>query len=262
MRGALRVCAYIFAGLLSLSSIIRLIDWLGRWDWLIGFMLAHPVIALIFRSPLPYVMLMAIGLLSLGAERLVKAPNIKARYINFRAIPDLHSATVRMAFESQEKRPGWDLHRFDWDWFVEVQMVNDSEMRATLDRLKVEITLGRRWNRKVFEFKCLDDLDSFDMDMALDGEGKRHGQRVFGERYLPIPSLMSKIKGIPLEQEIGHQGWIHFKVFQVSQREMNDHKIQINIWIVDANQREHKLHFRKRDQKTWDNNFFIGPKCV
>jgi hypothetical protein len=186
--------------------------------------------------------------------------NIVARYTNLRATPDLHSATMGMVFETDQKKPGWDLHRFDWDWFVEIQMVNDSETRATLDHLKIELISGPIWRRKHFEFKQLEDLDSFEIDTALNGEGRGHSRRIFGERHLPIPDLMKLIKGIPLEQEIGHRGWIHLKVFQVNQREMNNSKIKISIWIVDANQRKHALNFKKKEEKTWDNNFYIGKK--
>lgn len=41
---------------------------------------------------------------------------------------------------------------------------------------------------------------------------------------------------------------------------MNEHRIKIRIWIVDANQREHELDVRKKDQETLDHNFYIGPK--
>lgn len=206
MRKALRISAYLFGGLLSVSTIIWCVDWIGRWDWLIAFMLAHPGTALPFRSPIPYAVFLFLGLLSTWTERKVKAPHIAARFVNSRFIPDLHSTTMKVFFESQEKTPGWDEHRIDWDWFIEIQLVNDSEIRATLDRLRVEITLGPRWDREVFKFRHLEDLDLFDMDISLNGEGKGHGQRVFGERYQPVPSLMEKIRNVPLEQEIGYQG--------------------------------------------------------
>jgi hypothetical protein len=260
MRGILRATWYTCLGLVSLDSAIWIIDWLGRWDWLNAFMSAHSQIAQFFHSPLPYLFFMVLGLTSLWAEKRIKEPHIVARYVNLRAIPDPHSATMQMVFDTEQKKPGWDEARFDWDWFVEVQMVNDSETRTTLDRLEAEIYWGPKWKRKEFEFRHLEDLDSFDMDMTLSGQGKGHGQRVFGERYRPIPDLMAQIKGVPLEQEIGYQGWLHFKVFQVNQREMSEGKIKINIWIVDAKQRKHKLNFKKKDAKTWDNNFYIGKK--
>lgn len=224
------------------------------------FMSAHPLLAQFLHTPFPYLFFMVIGLLSLWAESRIKEPHIIARYTNFRTIPDLHSATLGTFIDSQQKKPGWDEQRFDWDWFVEVQMLNDAETRTTFDRLEAEFALGPKWRKKVFKFKFLEDLDLFDIDTRLDGAGKSHGQRVFGERYLPIASLVEQIKGVPLEQEIGYRGWLHFKVFQVNQREMDEHKIQINIWIVDANQRRHELHFKKREEGTWDQNFYIGPK--
>lgn len=224
------------------------------------FLAAHPLLAQFFHSPIPYLGLLVLGLTSLWAERQIKEPHIAARYGNFRSVPDLHSVTLQMVTDAEHKKPGWDKHRFDWDWFVEVQMVNDSETRTTFDHLKIEITLRQGWCRKPLDFTYLDDLDSFDMDLCLNGEGKDHGRPVQGERYRPVPSLVEKIKGVPLEQEIGYRGWVHFKVPNLSQREVNSEKIRINMWIVDAKQREHELHFRKKDKKSWDNSFFIGPK--
>jgi hypothetical protein len=247
---------------MSFNALIGVIDWLGRWDWLKAFMLVHPHIAHFLQTPFASLSLLAVGLLVLWAERRIKQPEIRARYTNFRATPDLHSATMKMLFDAEKKRPGWDEHRFDWDWFIEVQMVNDSETRATFDDLKVEVSTGLLWNKRVFQVQHLEDLDSFDMDMLLDGTGKGHGRRVVGERYRPIPSLMEKIKDIPLEQEIGHRGWLHFKIFQANQREMNNRNIRINIWILDAGQREHKLSFKKKDEKSWDKNFYIGRKVT
>ena len=106
MRGALRVSWYSCLGLLSFSSAIWIIDWLGRWDWLKAFMLANPQVARFFHTPFPYLLLMVIGLTSLGAEKRMKEPHIVARYTNLRAIPDTHSATMQMLFDTEEKKTG------------------------------------------------------------------------------------------------------------------------------------------------------------
>ena len=70
---------------------------------------------------------------------------------------------------------------------------------------------------------------------------------------------MGEIKNKPLHQEIGYRGWLHLKVHQVNQREMDSQKIRIDLWLIDAMQRKHELRFRKKDERDWDKNFYIGP---
>ncbi len=108
MRGTLRFFGYTCLVLLSFSSFVWIIDWLGRWDWLKAFMLANPRFAQFFHTPFPYLFFMVIGLLSLEAENRLKEPHIMARNTNLRAIPDLHSATMQMVFDTEKKKSGWD----------------------------------------------------------------------------------------------------------------------------------------------------------
>ncbi len=181
MRTSCRIIGYSCLGLLSVSSFIWVVDWLGRWDWLSAFMLIHPHLAQFFHSPLPYLVFTVLAILGYEGQKKIKEPHIVARYTNFRSIPDLHSVTGKNWIAAQDKRPGWDEQRFDWDWFVEVQMVNDSETRTTLDHLKSEITFGPIWKERKFEFKHLEDLDCFDVDMCLNGKGEAHRRRLFNE---------------------------------------------------------------------------------
>jgi hypothetical protein len=192
MRPTLRVVGYFFLGLLSVDTLIGIVDWLGRWGWFVMFMSLHPLFAKVIRTPFTYLFFMVFGFLALWAERHLKTPNIIARYIKFRAIPDLHSATMRDFHDAQRENSGWDEQRLDWDWFVEVQMANGSETPTTMDSLEAEVSTRKRSRRKLFQIQRLDDLDSFDMDMLLDGTGKGHGKRVLGERYRSIPSLLEK----------------------------------------------------------------------
>ena len=126
------------------------------------------------------------GFVALWAERHLKEPNLIARYANFRAIPDLHTTTMQVLFNSQSKAPGWDEARFDWDWFIEVQFANASETPCTIDGLKAEISLGTWKDKQIFRAEYLEDLDEFDIDMSLDGKGNGHGQRC--RRALPADS--------------------------------------------------------------------------
>jgi hypothetical protein len=104
-------------------------------------MVAHPQIAQFLHTPFPYLILTLFTLISLGAERRLKEPRLVARYVNSRTIPDLHSATMQMWFDTEHKKPGWDEHRFNWDWFIEAQIVNDSDTPTTVDSLQVTVSI-------------------------------------------------------------------------------------------------------------------------
>jgi hypothetical protein len=259
MRKTLRVIGYICLSLFSVDFIISVIDWLARWDWMEAFVGTHPRIGAFLRTPFSSMTMAVFGFVALWAERHLKAPNLIARYANFRAIPDLHTTTMRVFFDTQNQVPGWDKVRIDWDWFVEVQFANASETPCTIDGLKVEISLGTWKDKQIFRSEYVEDLDDFDIDMSLDRQGNGHGQRYVGERYRSIPRLMGEIRNKPLLQEIGYRGWLHFKVHQVNQREMDSGKIRIDLWLIDAMQRKHELRFTKKDERNWDKNFYIGP---
>jgi len=263
MRRNLRTIGYLVLSFSLLDIVIGIIDWYARWEFLKTFMMTYPQIAHFVETPFLSLIFLVLGLSLLWTERRIKEPNIKARYTNSRVVPDLHSVTMQLMIDSAREVPGWDEKRFDWDWFIEVQMANDSETPTTIDDLLVVISTLRswkNWKKQVFEVRYLEDLEDFDMDMTLNGEGKPHGKRIFGARYQPVSSLMAKIKDTPLRQEIGYRGWLHFKVFQVNQKEMRFNKIKIDIRLIDAMQRSHTPHFKKRDESKWDQTFYISPK--
>jgi hypothetical protein len=261
MRQTLRLLGIACWLLVSVKTVIATIDWFARWDWLRDFLLSHPRLATLIRTPFGYWSFLILGFLFLYAERRLKQPGIVARRTNSRVIPDLHTATMKVLFDTEKKTPGWDEHRFDWDWFIEVQMTNDSQTPTTIDGLEVTVSVAeKRRKRRTIEAQHLEDLHAFNMDMAFDDQGNPHGKHFVGERYRTVPSLMAKIGDVPLGQEVGYRGWLHFKVKQVNQREMYGGKISINIWLIDAMQRKHKLHFEKNDERNWDRSFFIAPQ--
>src|SRR5450755_652334 len=212
-----------------------------------AFMAAHPHFASIVKTPVSAMALVILGLGSMWAEKHLKEPNLVARYINSRMVPDLSSATMGDVFATENKEPGWDERRFDWDWFIEVQMTNASEISTTIDGLKFKVRIGHLWNKRIFEALYLEDLDKFDRDMSLNDECGSHGKHYAGDRYQPLPSLMLAVKNTPLRQEVSYRGWMHFKVFKVNQREVLSQKFLLDIWLVDAMQRRHELDFKKKD---------------
>ena len=199
-------------------------------------MLTHPHIAYFFHTPFIYLIILCGIVASVWIQKYVREPNLKGRYTNFRAVPDLHSTTL--------KELGNGLTRYDWDFFLEIQMVNDSDTRTTVDDFETEISLGLPWNETMFQSKRLDDLDSFDMDMCLNANGEANEQKLVGDRYRPVPSFAEKIKDVPLEQGIGYKGWLHYKVFQANQREINS--VKTRIWIIDLTRTNTKFVSKRR----------------
>ncbi len=261
MRTCLRIIAYLCWGLFSITSLIGLIDWLGRWNWFINFMLIHPHIAAYFRTPFPYIILSVGAVLAMRAEKWLKEPRLVARYTNSRTIPDMHSTTMQVWSDTEHKKPGWEDHLLNWDWFIEAQFANDSDIPTTVDNLAVEVSIKPKTGRKkIFKTQYREDLNEFRMNMVLNGQGEPHGIPFVGDRYRLIPSLIEKIRGVPLIRETSHRGWIHFKIFNVSQREMNSGRLRIDVWLLDAMQRRHTLMFKKKEDQNWDNNFYILPK--
>jgi hypothetical protein len=190
MRRAMQVFGYFLLSIASVDTIIAIIDWFGRWDWFRNFMLNHPYFASVVKTPFQCVVLIILGFFFLEAERRLKEPRILARYVNARWAPDLHSATMQDVFEAEHKTPGWDERRFDWDWFIEIQLVNDSDTPTTIDNLEASIGFKPTWwsKKQPFNVQYMDDLGDFDVDMTLDQQGNPHGQRVIGDRYSSLSS--------------------------------------------------------------------------
>jgi len=261
MRQTLRVVGIGFLSLVSLETLVGILDWVARWDWFSSVILNHPHFAVFVRTPFSYLALILMGFAFLWAEREIKEPKLVGRYTNSRTIPDLKTATMKMLFDSERKAPGWDDARCDWDWFVEIQMANASETPTTVDQLKVKITVGPKWGKKrLAEFYHLEDLDRFEIDFHYGGAGKQQNKPHVGERIQPIPSFMERIRDRPLESEINHRGWLHFKVKQISQREINTGEMRLDIWLIDALQRRHKIQFEKNSDRKWESDFYITGK--
>lgn len=255
MRRTLRIVGW---SVFSAAVLIAAIDWIGRLDWLRGFMLGHPRIAAFIQTPIAFFICLGLAVLILLAEKRLKEPDIAAWYTNFRTVPDLASVTLRVVAEEEHRVPGWDEHKYDWDLFFEIKLTNRAETQTTVDDLTTTITVGRLWNKTKLNIKRLDDIGNFEKDMYLDRAGQAHGQPVFVERYQPLEDLIGDIRGVPLKQEVMHKGWLHFKILKASRKQID--KLRIDMRIVDSVDRKHQVSIGKRKQSTWDNNFFIGPK--
>ena len=122
VRKTLRLLGYFLWSVLTFEVLIGIVDWFGRWDLLNSFMAAHPQVASLFRNPFSYGVLLVLGFVFLRAEQHVKAPRIRARFVNSRTLPNLHTTTMQVMFDTENKKPGWDEHPIDWHWFLEIQL--------------------------------------------------------------------------------------------------------------------------------------------
>ncbi len=256
MRKTLRSLGIIFWSVLSIDIVIGILDWLGRWDWLAAFINAHPRLASFVRTPIAYLGLLILGFIFLIGEHRLKQPKLLFRLMNSRTIPDLHTTPMAAVVESEHKTPGWDERKIDWYSFFEVQVTNDSDTPTTISGLEASARIKRDWLKtKPIEIRHFEDFDGFLMDVGMDVNLK--GVRHTGERHRNIPSLLAKIKEVPLTRGIGHRGWLRFRLSQVSQKDMNGGHLRIDVRLIDSLGGKHKLESDKKDEQRWDKGFYI-----
>jgi hypothetical protein len=247
----------VFWSVLSLDILVGVLDWLGRWDWLVSFIGAHPRVAAIVRTPLVYLGLLILGFLFLASDKFSKQPRLLVRLLNSRTSPDLHTTTLAAVFESEAQTPGWDDKQLDWDCFLETQVTNDTDNPTTVTGLEVRGRLRRKWweTSGKIEITHSDDFGGFVIDKGLDVN--LQGIPFNGERYIPIPNLMEKIKNLPLTRGIGHNGWLRLRIPQVSQKNMNNGNVRIDFWLIDALGGKHKVEHKKNSEQQWNKKFYI-----
>lgn len=201
--------------------------------------------------------LLAVGFATLYGQYKVRQPHILARYANARLCPDLHRTTVQALFDTEQKKPGWDTkHKFDWNWFIQLRLVNDSDTPTTVHEFEVKVKAGGSWSRRLIrntrriETSLMDNVTDFQFY-------HRQCYKYDPKKEVRLPSLKDKINDKPLERGIGHDGWIGIHVKQASQREMNK-KPSLDVWVVDAYGNKHPVHLRSRnDERKWDMWFDI-----
>jgi hypothetical protein len=256
MRRALHVLGVGLLSLVSVQIFIELLDWLARWDWLNGFMIGHPHIAAYLRTPISYVALLFLGFGVLRAERRLRQSHLVARLANSRIIPDRHTVTIGDYFANQEKKPGWDKKKLNWEWFAEVQFANDADTPTAIEEAEVRAWIRRKpWQRKIrVTAKHQPEIGAYTMDMARNEHCEEHALNGT-ERYREVDGLMDKIKNVHLTRGIGYRGWLRFCIEQVNQRDLPNMKT--DIWLIDALGNRHKVQFDKKIEKKWDRSFYI-----
>lgn len=256
MRRLLRICGIIFLTLFSLDFLFFLLDNAARLDFIQSLLTQHPKLDWFCHTPYVFAGLLGVAFVTLYAQYKVRQPYIIARYTNARLCPDLHSATMEMWFDTQQKKPGWDEHKFDWNWFIELRLVNDSDIPTTVHEFEAKVKAGGSWLRRLPHTTRR--IEAFIMDNVTNFQFyHREGYQFDRGREVPLSSLMDKIRDKPLTLGIGHEGWIGVHVKQANQREMNS-KPSLDVWVVDAYGHKHRVHLAKRnDERKWDMSFEI-----
>jgi hypothetical protein len=252
VRQVFRIIGVSFWSLLSLEILVGIIDWSARWTWVKELLDAHPYLAAFAHTPFVYLALLILGFFFLTAERKLKLPNIHARLINERIMPNLHTVTIDDLFKTERQTPGWDERKLDWWWFVEIQLANDSDTRTTIQTVGGRVTIGRHKG----DISLFDNLGQFRIDMGIKADGTTNAE-FSGQRHRNLTSLLQTIANEPLERGIGYRGWMRCEVKQISQKDMNSGRVKIHLWLIDALQGRHKVHRRKRREPDWDQSFLI-----
>jgi hypothetical protein len=257
LRRTLHLLTVGFLSVFSIQTIVSIIDWLGRWDWLETFMANHPRLAAYLHTPVSYLALLALGLGPLWAERLLKQPRLIAKLSNSRFVPDLTTTPMRLFLESQSKRPGWDKEKLNWEWFPEISVVNDSDNPTTIERVEVQAWTKRNWwSRKEKVAITQKQVDEYEIDLSIDENFKPLSCK--GNHFRSIESLSDRINGIPLTRGIGFRGWLRFHVDQVSQADIS--RLKLETFLIDSLDGRHRVQHKKSDENRWDKNFHINLK--
>jgi hypothetical protein len=256
VRKVQRTIGIVFWSLFSVEIVIGILDWAGRWDFLKSFLMGHPRFAAFVRSPFAYLALFVFGLLFLKADRLLKQPRLLVRLIRSQTMPDENTTPLIALLDSELKAPGWDDRKLDWHTFLEFQVTNESENSTTISGVEALAVIRRGWfgwwRKEKVEIKCIEGFGTFVMDVGFNTKGE--GIPYNGKRYRQIPNLLEELRDVPLERGIGHRGWLHLRVPQVCQKDVNSSSLSIDIWLVDAFGGKHKM---ENDKKPFDTNFLI-----
>jgi hypothetical protein len=256
MRRLLRLCGIVFLTLFGLDFLLFLLDNAARLDFIQSFLKDHPKLDWFAHTPYVFGVLLVVAFVTLYSQYKVRQPYIIARYTNSRVCPDLHSATMQMMFDTEEKKPGWDEHKFDWNWFIELRLVNDSDTPTTVHKFETKVKAGGSWLRRLT--RTTRRIEASMMNNVTDFQFyHQKGFQFDRRREVPLPSLVDNIRDKPLTRGIGHDGWIGIHLKQASQREMNT-KPNLDVWVVDAYGHKHRVHFPgRKDERNWDMSFEI-----
>ena len=235
MRKILRLLGYGLLSFVSLDVLVAIADWKQRFDWVSAMLESHPTVGTIVRTPLFMVVPMALGFLFLWVERKISLPRLSVKLVNACLIPRLGTITVGQLFEDENKKDGWDQHVNDWDWFLELTVVNETENPTTVDEIccvasEVRRVLGLKVPRWVWP-----KADQLEVKHSSDFSGYslcKKGMEIYATKEDSVPDLLSLIKGVALTKGIRYRGWIHLELPTITQHTLQ--RGEVNVWLLDS----------------------------
>jgi hypothetical protein len=250
MRKLFKWSRRVIISILSLDAFVWIADWGGRWDWLHS----HPFWESIIKSPAFPLICLVLCFVIISAEKSRKSASIKGLFMNSRAIPNMRTVTNAAFFESA-KNPGKGEHQLSWYYFVDIHIVNDSENVVTIEDAKVEAFVKdkSKWQKRKVPSQHVRDVSKFRIDNGLNSVAEMREYE--GVRYEEIKSLLQTIRGVPLTKGVGYRGWLRLDVKQVSEKEANEGRVGLRVWLIDAMQMKHEVHFNKKMEL--DGSFLI-----
>ncbi len=257
MRRAIRLAITVSILLLSFETIIAALEYWHLWEWLDEKMVAYPKFARLIHGPVFPLLCLCVCIAAVYGEKHLRLPLIKARLVNCKLAPRLRTFSIGAVFDEQDKKPGWDLHKGTWDWFLEVLVTNESETPTTIEEIRFELRKVRKFlgvklpswvpGKELFSCKHLTDFSEHCIHRSV--------LDLYDNPDSAIPSLMKEINEVPLTTGIGHRGWLHFEIPKITRRDMNNS--EIDVWLVDALEQAHRVTYKRGADRNWDNSFII-----
>ena len=200
MRNVLRIVGYGLLSIFSADLFVAIADWSARMEWVKSVLDRNPHTARFVRSPLFMGLLLLLGFGFLWAERKIKLPRIRARFMNCKLVPRLRTMTPQAVFDAEEEKPGWDKHQGTWDWFVDVLLTNESDTPTTIEEVDVRLQKIRKfWGvrlpswlpcRKTYPCRLVQGVDDHWIHKSV--------LDIYDQADSEIPSLLAAIKNIPI----------------------------------------------------------------
>lgn len=252
MRSATKWVLRAILALLSFDSLLRLVDWGSRWDWLEGALAAHPYLALVVRGPLfPLICVLACVVIIYG-ERYLRISDIRAEIIRIELHPKLGLVPVKMMDEIH-RIAGSETYNLTCDLMVEIFLVNHSDSTVTIRSFGGSI----KTKSKTILLVPAEDFAKY--TLKIERKNRSSGFQSTETCYEPLLDLNHKLHGIALHRGVGYQGWLGFTANELDRKEAE--AVKFNLYVLDSLGNRHRIRSTKSKASEPDGNLpeLVGP---
>ena len=152
-------------------------------------------------------------------------PQIDAKFIHLQVVPRLETVPLRAATDNQ-------TFASDYDIFVEVFLVNQSEVVCTVQRYEAKAEL----NGLGLKISQERDLGRHDLVFDIPNGRKRREEMNY---------LATALEGVALQRGIGVRGWLRFELAGVRNTDID--QVQFGLTIVDSFSGRHIVSKKELD---------------